>query len=75
VEAEDEPLLVGGDAAALQARVQVVHPPEAAALAGAPETCISTTAEKRRRRGEEERDWLMEFPELRFDRSPATAQT
>jgi hypothetical protein len=50
VEAEDEPLLVGGDAAALQARVQVVHPPEAAALAGAPETCISTTAEKRRRR-------------------------
>jgi len=54
VEAEDEALFVGGDAAALEARVQVVDPPEAAALAGAPETCISSTAEKTpRRRGRE----------------------
>jgi hypothetical protein len=51
VEVEDEALLFCGDAAALEARMQVVHPPEAAALAGAPETCTSSTAEKRRRRG------------------------
>ena len=45
VEAEDEALLVGGDAAALEARVEVVDPAEAAALAGAPETCMEHSRE------------------------------
>jgi hypothetical protein len=63
VEGEDESLLVGGDAAALEARVQVVDPAEAAALACAAETCIPSTAEKRETpEGEEEKReiWLME---------------
>lgn len=38
VEVEDEALLVGGDAAALEAGVEVVHPPETAALACALQT-------------------------------------
>jgi hypothetical protein len=59
VELEDEALLVGGDAAAAEARVEVVDPPETAALAGAPQTCSTPTrmhreekqGEGRRRRG------------------------
>jgi len=42
VELQDQALLVGGDAAAPEPRVEVVDPPQAAALAGAPQTCIST---------------------------------
>jgi len=43
VELDDEALLVGGDATAPEVRVEVVDPPEAAALAGAPQTCSTVT--------------------------------
>jgi hypothetical protein len=49
VELKDEALLVGGDAAAAEARVEVVHPPEAAALAGALETCTYAARTSRTR--------------------------
>jgi len=51
VELEDEALLVGGDAAAAEARVEVVDPPETAALAGAPQTCSTPTRMHREEAG------------------------
>lgn len=38
MEAEDEIFFIGGDLAALDGRAEVVHPPEAAALAAAEES-------------------------------------
>lgn len=38
MEAEDEIFFIGGDLAALDGRAEVVHPPEAAALATAEES-------------------------------------
>ena len=51
VELENEALLVGGDAAAAEARVEVVDPPETAALAGAPQTCSTPTRMHREEAG------------------------
>jgi hypothetical protein len=54
VKLDDEALLVGGDAAAAEVRVEVVDPPEAAALAGAPQTCSTVTEGSRMQRDTEE---------------------